>query len=111
MFKPAMRGEASRSGPPRVLVVEDLDIATDVARKIERDWARIVTLNGELVVPTGAVFQRGAATIVYVAARGTVESRPVTVLRRGRDQIAIASGVMEGERVALKEPEQENGAR
>ena len=23
MFKPAMRGETSRSGPPRVLVVED----------------------------------------------------------------------------------------
>lgn len=64
-----------------------------------------------LVVPTGAVFQRGAATIVYVAARGAVESRPVTVLRRGRDQIAIASGVSEGERVALKEPEQEIGAR
>ncbi len=68
-------------------------------------------LPGVLVVPTGAVFQRGAATIVYVAARGNVESRPVTVLRRGRDQIAIASGIREGERVALKEPEQENGAR
>ncbi len=32
---------------------------------------------------------------------------PSSVLRRGRDQIAIASGVNEGERVALKEPEQE----
>jgi RND family efflux transporter MFP subunit len=68
-------------------------------------------LPGVLVVPTGAVFQRGAATIVYVVARGTVESRPVTVLRRGRDQIAIASGVSEGERVTLKEPDQEGGAR
>jgi hypothetical protein len=29
------------------------------------------------------------------------------VLRRGRDQIAIASGVNEGDRVALKEPDQE----
>ncbi|WP_394795605.1 chromosome segregation protein SMC [Armatimonas sp.] len=39
----------------RVLVVEDLDTATEVSRQIERDWARIVTLSGELVVPTGAI--------------------------------------------------------
>ena len=64
-----------------------------------------------LVVPTGAVFQKGAATIVYIVSRGDVESRPVTVLRRGRDQIAIASGVGEGDRVSLKEPEQEGAAR
>ena len=63
-----------------------------------------------LVVPTGAVFQKGAATIVYIVKKGDVESRPVTVLRRGRDQIAIATGVGEGDRVSLKEPEQE-GAR
>ena len=35
------------------------------------------------------------------------EARPVTVLRRGRDQVAIASGVSECERVSLKEPERE----
>jgi multidrug resistance efflux pump len=64
-----------------------------------------------LVVPTGAVFQKGAATIVYIVKRGDVESRPVTVLRRGRDQIAIAAGVGEGDRVSLKEPEQEGPAR
>jgi HlyD family secretion protein len=64
-----------------------------------------------LVVPTGAVFQRGPATIVYVVNRGAIESRTVTVLRRGRDQIAIATGVSEGERLSLKEPEQEGGAR
>ena len=64
-----------------------------------------------LVVPTGAVFQRGPATVVYVVRRGAVESRPITVLRRGRDQIAIASGVDEGERVALRQPEQEGVTR
>jgi len=64
-----------------------------------------------LVVPTAAVFQRGPATVVYVLHRGTFESRPVTVLRRGRDQIAIASGIKEGERIALKEPEQEGAAK
>jgi Cu(I)/Ag(I) efflux system membrane fusion protein len=64
-----------------------------------------------LIVPTAAVFQKGAATIVYIVKSGEVESRPVTVLRRGRDQIAIASGVGEGDRVSLKEPEQEGAAR
>jgi HlyD family secretion protein len=64
-----------------------------------------------LVVPTGAVFQNGPVTVVYVVNRGTVVSRPVTVLRRGRDQVAIASGVGEGERVALKEPDQKGATR
>jgi multidrug resistance efflux pump len=64
-------------------------------------------LAGVLVVPTGAVFQRGPAAVVYVVERGGVETRQVTVLRRGRDQVAIASGVHEGERVSLREPDQE----
>ena len=39
----------------RVLVVDDLDVATEVSRQLDRDWSRIVTLTGELVVPTGAI--------------------------------------------------------
>src|ERR1700730_431174 len=62
-------------------------------------------LTGVLLVPAAAVFQRGAATIVYVASQGTLERRPVTLWRRGRDQVAIASGVREGDRVSMKEPE------
>ena len=76
------------------------------AARIELD-----RLPNVLVVPTGAVFQRGSATVVYVVNRGEMESRPVTVLRRGRDQIAVASGVSEGERLSLKEPEQEGAAK
>jgi hypothetical protein len=30
----------------------------------------------------------------------------VKVLRRGRDQIALADGLREGERISLKEPEE-----
>jgi hypothetical protein len=33
------------------------------------------------------------------------------VLRRGRDQIAIASGLHEGERVSLREPDEEGAGR
>jgi HlyD family secretion protein len=64
-----------------------------------------------LVVPIGAVFQRGPTTVVYVARRGAFEARPVTVLRRGRDQVALASGVSEGERIALREPAEEETAK
>jgi multidrug efflux pump subunit AcrA (membrane-fusion protein) len=58
-----------------------------------------------LVLPVGAVFQRDSATVAYVVNGGATESRPVTVLRRGREQVAIASGLREGERVTLREPD------
>jgi len=64
-----------------------------------------------LLLPSGAVFQRGAATVAYVVSGGTTESRPVMVLRRGRDQLAIASGLREGERVSLTEPDAAGGAK
>ncbi len=38
----------------RVLFVDDLDTATRVSKQI-RDWAKIVTLSGEVVVPSGAI--------------------------------------------------------
>jgi len=62
-------------------------------------------LSGVLVVPAAAVFQSGGASTVYVVNRSGAEARRVKLLRRGRDQVAIASGVGEGDRVALKEPE------
>ena len=61
-------------------------------------------LQGVLVVPAGAVFQSGASSVVYVVDGSSVQSRPVTLVRRGRDQVVVESGVREGERVALKEP-------
>ncbi|MGC4044954.1 MAG: chromosome segregation protein SMC [Armatimonas sp.] len=40
----------------RVLVCEDIEIATQVSRnRSVSDWGRIVTLSGEVVVPTGAI--------------------------------------------------------
>ncbi|MDX1934463.1 MAG: chromosome segregation protein SMC [Capsulimonadales bacterium] len=39
----------------RVLIVDDLETALSVSKRLRRDWARIVTLNGEVVVPTGAI--------------------------------------------------------
>lgn len=66
-------------------------------------------LDDVLVVPAGAVFQRAGATIAYVVTAGSVVARPVTVLKRGRDSVAIAAGLTEGERVALRDPTAEGG--
>jgi HlyD family secretion protein len=63
-------------------------------------------LPGVLIVPTAAVFQRGPGSIAYVSKGSAFEPRPVAVLRRGREQSAIASGLREGERVATKDPEE-----
>jgi chromosome segregation protein len=39
----------------RVLIVDDLDTATRVSRQLSREFAKIVTLGGEVVVPSGAI--------------------------------------------------------
>jgi multidrug efflux pump subunit AcrA (membrane-fusion protein) len=57
-----------------------------------------------VVAPASAVFLRDGATIVYTVSRGSVEPRPVTVARRSRDRVAIASGLAAGERIALRDP-------
>jgi multidrug resistance efflux pump len=62
-------------------------------------------LNNVIVIPSTAVFQRGGSAVAYVIAGGAAQARALKVLRRGRDQVAIAEGLREGERVALKEPE------
>jgi RND family efflux transporter MFP subunit len=62
-------------------------------------------LTGVLVVPAAAVFQRGGRAVAYVVKGTNVEERQIAVLRRGRDQVAVARGLTEGDRVALKEPD------
>jgi multidrug efflux pump subunit AcrA (membrane-fusion protein) len=76
------------------------------AARIELD-----RLPNVLLVPIGAIFQRGSATVTYVASGGALESRPVMVLRRGRDQVAIASGLREGDRVSLRDPDAEGAPK
>jgi HlyD family secretion protein len=56
-----------------------------------------------LLVPVAAVFQAGGASVVYVVSGGSAAPRGVTVLRRGRDQVAIQSGLNEGDRISLRD--------
>ena len=68
-------------------------------------------LTGVLMVPAGAVFQRGGGASVFAVRGDRVEERAVTVLRRGRDQVVLGNGVREGERVALEEPDSQGASR
>ncbi|MBY0496983.1 MAG: efflux RND transporter periplasmic adaptor subunit [Cyanobacteria bacterium] len=61
-------------------------------------------LDDVVVVPDTALFSRDGHTLVYVVAGRSFEPRPVTVARRSRDRVAIASGVSPGERIALRDP-------
>ena len=64
-------------------------------------------LDNVLLVPSAAIFQVEGGTVAYVVQGGSVDTRPVTVLRRGRDEIAIQAGLQEGDRVALRDPASE----
>lgn len=57
-----------------------------------------------LLVPAAAVFTVEGRPVVYVERRGQYEPVDVQIIRRGRDQIALASGVEAGDRVALTQP-------
>jgi multidrug resistance efflux pump len=63
------------------------------------------TLPGVLLVPAEAVFVVDGRPVIYKRTRSSFEPSVVNVVRRGRDQVALASGVNVGDRVALKKPE------
>jgi multidrug efflux pump subunit AcrA (membrane-fusion protein) len=62
-----------------------------------------------LLVPAAAVFTVDGKPVVYVERGGDYVPTDVQIIRRGRDQIALASGVEPGDKVALTQPE--GGAR
>jgi HlyD family secretion protein len=66
-------------------------------------------LDGVVVVPASAVFLRDGATVVYTVSSGAPQPRAVAVARRGKDRVAIASGLSGGERIALRDPALEAG--
>jgi RND family efflux transporter MFP subunit len=61
-------------------------------------------LDDALIVPASSVIERAGAAYVFVVADGAVEERRVTILRRGRERIAIASGLQAGDQVAVTPP-------
>lgn len=63
-----------------------------------------------LLVPAAAVFTVEGRPVVYIERRGDYVATDVQVIRRGRDQVALAGGVEAGDRVALTQPGAESAA-
>jgi HlyD family secretion protein len=94
------------------LVVAISDVDPRLRSGMSAAWrVALDSMPNVLLLPVAAVFQRGTAAVAYVVSGRAIESRTVTVLRRGRDQVAIASGVREGERVSLREPDAPEAAK
>jgi HlyD family secretion protein len=64
-------------------------------------------LPGSIIVPARAVFQKDGRPVVYLLDGRAFETRRVEIVRRGKEQIAIKSGVAPGDRVATKTPERD----
>lgn len=62
------------------------------------------SLKNVLLVPAEAIFMVAGRPTAYRLVRAAFTPVPVTVLRRSRDQVALASGIAAGDRVSLREP-------
>jgi HlyD family secretion protein len=85
-----------------VIAIEDADqrLRSGMSASARIEMNRLADV---IVVPAASVFQVGGAPTVYVIDGGSVSPRAVTVLRRGRDQVAIQAGLREGERISLRD--------
>jgi cobalt-zinc-cadmium efflux system membrane fusion protein len=64
----------------------------------------VARLPDVLVVPAQAVSLVNGRPTVYVQTSSGFEPRPVVIMKRGREQVALSSGVEPGERLALGNP-------
>ena len=58
-----------------------------------------------LLAPTEAVFQRDGHPIVYKLRGSMFDETRIDIVRRGREQVAIAAGVNAGEKLATRRPD------
>jgi len=61
-------------------------------------------LPNSIVVPAEAVFNKVGQPVAYVLEGHEFQERPLKVARRGNGQILVESGLRQGEKVALKDP-------
>jgi multidrug efflux pump subunit AcrA (membrane-fusion protein) len=60
---------------------------------------------GVLVAPAEAVFQRDGRPVVYRLNGAIFDEERIEISRRGREQVAITSGVKPGDKLATRRPE------
>jgi multidrug efflux pump subunit AcrA (membrane-fusion protein) len=64
-----------------------------------------------LIVPAKAVTLVNGQPTVFVQRGSAITPQPVVIAKRGRDQIALKSGVNEGDRIAIGNPSAPTGGR
>jgi HlyD family secretion protein len=97
--------------PPRLFdAVVDLDKQDARLRPGMTASIRVAVerLPRAIVIPSRALMQPGGSPFVYVVGKRGLERRAVVVSRRNQEQVAIKSGLQEGERVALEDPEKKS---
>jgi len=102
------RVDFSTSWPP----TRDFDLQLDMAdpdARIKPGMSATVRvavarLENVLVVPAQSVSLLNGRPTVHVQTSSGFEARPVVILKRGREQVAVSSGVQPGERLALGNP-------
>jgi len=57
-----------------------------------------------IVIPAEAVFDKGGRMVAYVLTNGSHQERKLDLVRRSGGKVLVASGLKQGERVALKDP-------
>jgi Cu(I)/Ag(I) efflux system membrane fusion protein len=102
------RVDFSTSWPP----TRDFDLQLDMGEPDSRlkpgmsatVRVAVARLRNVLVVPSQAVSLVNGRPTVYVQTSRGFDARPVVIMKRGREQAALASGVEAGERLALGNP-------
>jgi multidrug efflux pump subunit AcrA (membrane-fusion protein) len=59
------------------------------------------------LVPAEAIFQKDGRSVVYRLHGSKFDEQPIDIIRRGREQAAIAAGVHPGDKLAVRRPDPE----
>jgi RND family efflux transporter MFP subunit len=57
------------------------------------------------LVPAEAIFQKDGRPVVYRLNGSKFDEQPIEIVRRGREQAAVSSGVTTGDKLAVRRPE------
>ena len=60
-----------------------------------------------MLVPAEAIFQHDGRSVVYRLHGSKFDEQPIQIIRRGREQAAVSSGVAAGDRLASRRPDPE----
>ncbi len=101
-FNEAERQQAQLPEPPQE--GSDVDVLLRPGLLADAE-VTVETIASTLYIPNQAVFEEGAQAVVFVLESGQLRPRRVELGRRSESQIAVVSGLQEGDMVSLYRPE------